>query len=64
MMNAFIFVSVLCMGQTCHFITSTDTMTQKECESIKKEFLTTKYDKKITLAVAQCMQFNEPGAQV
>lgn len=63
-MNAFIFVSVLCIGQTCNFITSMDTMTQKECEFIKREFLTTKYDKKITLAAAQCMRFNEPGAQV
>lgn len=63
-MNAFIFVSILCIGQTCNFMTSVDSMPKKDCESIKREFLTIKHDKKITLVAAQCMNFKETGEKV
>lgn len=63
-MSAFIFVSVICVGQACTFVTSMDTMPQKNCEAAKKEFLTTKYDPSVTLAAAQCMRFKQPGVQV
>ena len=56
-MNAFIFVSVMCISQACTFITSTDTMTEKECNEFKKDFLTSKFKPEVTMASAQCMKF-------
>lgn len=58
-MNAFIFVSVMCIGTNCTFLTSTEAMTQKECHEIKREFVTAKFKPEVTLAVAQCMKFKE-----
>jgi hypothetical protein len=58
-MNAFIFVSVMCIGTNCTFMTSTDSMPEKECYEFKKEFATTKFKPEVTLAVAQCMKFKE-----
>jgi hypothetical protein len=62
-MNAFIFVSVICIGQACSFITSMDTLTQKECEETKKELLSLPFKPEVTLAAAQCMKF-KPRTQV
>lgn len=58
-MTSFIFVSVMCIGQACSFMTSMDTMTEKECMVTKREFLHNKFKPEVTLAVAQCMKFKE-----
>jgi hypothetical protein len=58
-MNAFIFVSIICIGQQCEFFTSTKPVTETKCQAIKKEFLGLPYKPEVTLAAAQCMTFNE-----
>ncbi len=58
-MNAFIFVSIICIGQSCEFFTSTKPITQTKCESIKKDLLALPFKPEVTLAAAQCMPFNE-----
>jgi hypothetical protein len=58
-MSAFVFVSVVCIGINCTFVTSTDSITQKECEKVKQEFVATKFKPEVTLAAAQCMKFKE-----
>jgi hypothetical protein len=58
-MNAFIFVSVICMGQQCEFFTSNRPITEARCIQLKSQFLTMPYKPEVTLAVAQCMEFNE-----
>jgi hypothetical protein len=58
-MNAFIFVSIVCIGQQCEFFASTKPITETKCEAIKKDFLALPYKPEITLVAAQCMTFNE-----
>lgn len=59
-MNAFIFISIICMGNNnCTFFTSTDAMSQKECYELKREFVKSKFKPEVTLAAAQCMKFKE-----
>jgi hypothetical protein len=58
-MNAFIFVSVICLGQQCEFFTSTKPITEAKCQSIKREFLAMPYKPEVTLVAAQCVTFNE-----
>ena len=58
-MNAFIFVSIICIGQQCEFIASTKPTTQTKCEAIKKDFLAMPFKPEVTLAAAQCMTFND-----
>jgi len=56
-MNAFIFVGIVCVGQACTFLASTEQLTEKQCLAFKQNFLETKFDKQITLAATQCMPF-------
>jgi hypothetical protein len=58
-MNAFIFVSIICIGQQCEFFTSTKPIQETRCEAIKKDFMAAPFKNEITLAAAQCMPFNE-----
>lgn len=62
-MNGFIFVSIVCIAQSCGFMTSMDVLTEKECVETKREFLSTKFKKEVSMAAAQCMEF-KPGTQV
>jgi len=62
-MNAFIFVSVICVGSTCGFMTSPDYISEKECNEYKKEFVSNKFGPNVTLAAYQCMLF-KPGVKV
>ena len=62
-MNAFIFVSIVCVGQACGFMTSTDYLSEKECKEYKEDFLHTKFKPEVTMAAAQCMKF-KPEARV
>ena len=63
-MNAFIFVSIMCIGQNCIFLSSTDILTQKECEETKKEFFQSLFKPEVTLVAAQCMKFKPQGVQL
>lgn len=56
-MNAFIFVSVICIGQSCNFVTSNKPVDEVKCKEIKTQFLSLKFKKETTLAAAQCMVF-------
>jgi hypothetical protein len=62
-MNAFIFVSVICVGNVCTFMTSTDYISEKECNEYKQEFQQNKFKPEVTLAAYQCMKF-KPGVPV
>jgi hypothetical protein len=64
-MNAFIFVSILCIGQQCDFMTSSSAVTQVQCQQMKKEFLNAKFKPEVTMAATQCLDFkNEPDNKV
>jgi|APGre2960657373_1045057.scaffolds.fasta_scaffold868071_1 hypothetical protein len=56
-MNSVIFVSVMCIAQQCAFVTSMDVVSEKKCQELKREFLTSKFKPEVTLAAAQCMEF-------
>lgn len=56
-MIEYIFVSILCIGQTCEFMSSKISMPIEQCEKFKQTFLSTKFKPEITLAAAQCMPF-------
>jgi len=58
-MNAFIFVSIICIGQSCSFFTSSKPVTEKHCMQMKQQFLALPFKPEITLAATQCMEFNE-----
>lgn len=58
-MNAFIFVSILCIGQQCQFFASTKPITETRCQQIKQQFLELPLKPEVTLSAAQCMIFNE-----
>ena len=60
-MNSFIFVSVICVAQACGFMTSTDYISEKECNEYKKEFTQQKFKPEVTLAAYQCMDFKPKG---
>jgi len=62
-MNSFIFVGIVCVGQACTFLSSTDKLTEKQCMEYKQDFLETKFNKEVTLAASQCMKF-KPGETV
>jgi hypothetical protein len=57
-MNAFIFVSIVCVGQSCNFVASTKTVDEPKCKAMKTQFLEMPFKKEITLAAAQCMEFD------
>ena len=58
-MNSVIFVSIICIGSTCNFFTSNRPITETQCQEIKQQFLKLPFKPEVTLAAAQCMEFNE-----
>lgn len=56
-MNSLIFVSIICIGSTCNFFTSIKPITQTQCLETKKQFLELPFKPEVTLAAAQCMEF-------
>jgi len=56
-MNAFVFVSVICIGQSCAFMTSPYYISEKECNEYKQEFQQNKFKPEVTMAAYQCMKF-------
>lgn len=63
-MNAFIFVAVICMGQQCDFISSNKVVTESHCQQIKKQFLALPFKPEVTLAAAQCMEFDDEKVRI
>ena len=63
-MNSFIFVAVMCMGQQCDFISSNVAITEKHCYQIKKDFMALPFKPEVTLAAAQCMEFNDEKVRI
>jgi hypothetical protein len=62
-MNMVIFVSIVCVGSSCNFFTSNKPVTETHCQQMKQQFLALPFKPEITLAAAQCMEFNE-GAKI
>ena len=58
-MNMVIFVSIVCVGSSCNFITSNKPVTESHCQQMKQQCLALPFKPEITLAAAQCMEFNE-----
>lgn len=58
-MNMVIFVSIVCISSTCNFVTSNQPVTENHCQQMKQQFLALPFKPEITLAAAQCMEFNE-----
>lgn len=57
MINTFIFVAVVCINTKCDFIASYQTVTQEQCQVMKKQFLELPFKPEVTLAASQCMAF-------
>jgi hypothetical protein len=62
-MMSFIFVSVVCIGMNCDFMTSTQAMPQEQCQKMRKQFEALPFKPEVTLATSQCMEFKR-GTQV
>jgi hypothetical protein len=63
-MNMFIFVAVMCMGQKCDFITTHRTVTESHCQQIKRDFLALPFKPEVTVAAAQCMEFEDNKVRI
>lgn len=57
-MIEFVFVSVMCIGQSCDFMVSNHPIPHDKCQSIKREFLRLPFKPEVTLAAAQCMRMD------
>jgi len=57
-MIEFIFISVMCIGQSCDFMVSSQPIKQDQCQALKKEFLRLPFKPEVTLAAAQCMRID------
>jgi len=58
-MLGFIFVSVMCIGTSCDFVTSTQAITQKHCNKMKEQFYSLPFKPEVTIAAATCAVFNK-----
>jgi hypothetical protein len=56
-MGSFIFVSVVCIGTTCNFLTSNRPITQIHCQEMKTQFTALPFKPEVTIAASQCMEF-------
>jgi hypothetical protein len=57
-MIEFIFVSVMCIGQSCDFMVSNKPLSYEKCQGVKQEFLKLPFKPEVTLAAAQCMRMD------
>jgi hypothetical protein len=62
-MNAFLFVSIICIGQDCAFFTSPDYVSEALCQQYKQQFVERKFKPQVSLATCQCMKL-KPGTQI
>jgi hypothetical protein len=58
-MMSFIFVSIVCIGMNCDFMSSKHAMPQEQCMKIRKQFEALPFKPEVTLAASQCMVFNK-----
>lgn len=58
-MLGFIFVSVICIGTSCDFVTSTQALTQEHCKKMKKQFYALPFKPEVTIAAATCSVFDK-----
>jgi hypothetical protein len=58
-MMSFIFVSVVCIGMNCDFISSKHAMPQEQCQKIRQQFSALPFKPEVTLAASQCMEFKK-----
>jgi hypothetical protein len=58
-MLAFIFVSVVCIGTSCDFITSKHAVTQEHCNKMKTQFYALPFKPEVTIAAATCAIFDK-----
>jgi hypothetical protein len=58
-MMSFIFVSVVCIGMNCDFMSSKHAMPQADCQKIRQQFSALPFKPEVTLAASQCMVFNK-----
>jgi len=56
-MNSYIFVSIMCIGTICDFMTSEKPLTLEKCNEVKQQFHKLPFKPEVTLAAAQCMGF-------
>ena len=54
-MIEWMFVSVMCIGQSCDFMISDQPITREKCLVVKRQFLQLPFKPEVTLAAAQCM---------
>ena len=57
-MMEYIFISVMCIGQSCDFMISNQLLSREKCQSIKQQFMQLPFKPEVTLAAAQCMSFS------
>ena len=57
-MIEYIFVSVMCIGQSCDFMVSQEPITREKCQQVKQQFFALPFRPSVTLAAAQCMHIN------
>jgi hypothetical protein len=57
-MIEFIFISVMCIGQSCDFMVSKQPVSYEKCQEVKKQFLALPFKPEVTLAAAQCMRID------
>ena len=62
-MLGFIFVSVICIGTSCDFVTSTQALTKEHCQKMKTQFYALPFKPEVTIAAATCAVF-EKGVDV
>jgi hypothetical protein len=58
-MMSFIFVSVVCIGMNCDFMSSKHAMPQADCQKIRQQFSALPFKPEVTLAASQCMEFKK-----
>ena len=58
-MSLYIFVSIICIGSVCDFMTSEKIVTKEQCDIYKQQFHKLPFKPEVTLAATQCMQFKE-----
>lgn len=57
-MIEWIFVSVMCINQSCDFMISNEPLSYDKCQTVKKQFFALPFRPSVTLAAAQCMRID------
>ena len=57
-MMEYIFVSVMCIGSACDFMTSKAPLSREKCQEVKQQFMKLPFKPEVTLAAAQCISID------